>query len=79
MRTADAEPVPVPRQVHCELRTLHQLGGVDPLSPSILDVLDAYDFDAAREWAIENPDRYVRAVQAGTVDRSVVDAVEADR
>lgn len=70
--TADGRgdgPVAVPRQVHCELRTLRQLG-VDPFEEGILDTLDAYDFDAAREWAIANPDQYVRAVSEGTVDET---------
>lgn len=72
----DDGPVAVPRQVHCELQTLRQMGGHDLLSTEVLDVLDAYDFDATREWAIEHPDRYVRAVREGTVDASV--AASAD-
>lgn len=71
MSESDDEPVAVPRQVHCELETLRELDGCDLLSPDVLDVLAAYDFDAARAWAVEHPDRYVRAVEAGTVDRTV--------
>lgn len=76
--TADGEPVPVPRQVHCELQTLRQMGGCDLYSPDILDVLAAYDFEAARQWAVANPDRYVRAIEDGTVDETVVKGSDAD-
>ncbi|MFC7139301.1 hypothetical protein ACFQMA_05540 [Halosimplex aquaticum] len=62
-------PVAVPRQVHCELQTLGQMG-VDPFEEGILDTLDRYNFHAAREWALDNPDRYVRAVREGTVDET---------
>lgn len=65
-------PVAVPRQVHCELTTLRQLNGVDLLSPDVLDVLAAYDFEATREWAVSHPNRYVRAVELGTQDASLV-------
>lgn len=67
----DTEPVPVPRQVHCELETLRQMGTHDLLSPEALDAMETYDFDAAKEWALEDPDRYARAIVAGTEDRSV--------
>lgn len=77
--TADGEPVPVPRQVHCELQALRQMGGFDLYSPDILDVLAAYDFGAARQWATANPDRYVRAIETGTVDETVTDGSDADR
>lgn len=65
------DTVPVPRQVHCELETLRQMGTHDLLSAEALDAMETYDFDAARAWALEDPDRYVRAIVAGTEDRSI--------
>lgn len=67
----DPGPVTVPRQVHCEIATLRQLGTHDLLSAEVFDALEAYDFAAAREWIIEHPDRYVRAVYLGTEDETV--------
>lgn len=66
-------PVPVPRQVHCELTAVLQMGIHDPLSEDILEELQRYDFEATRQWAMENPDAYVEAVQRGTVDRAVAE------
>jgi hypothetical protein len=68
------DPVPVPRQVHCELETLRQMGTHDLLSAEALDAMETYDFDAAKAWALEDPDRYLRAIVAGTADRSVGEA-----
>lgn len=66
-------PVPVPRQVHCELTAVLQMGIHDPFSEDILEELQRYDFEATRQWAMENPDAYVAAVQRGTVDRTVTE------
>lgn len=68
----DQRPVAVPRQVHCELTTVLQMGIHDPFSEDILEQLRRYDFEATRRWAMENPEAYVAAVQRGTVDRSIV-------
>lgn len=73
MSDSDTGPVAVPRQVHCELRTLRQIGTHDLLSAEALDAMETYDFRAVRAWALEQPDRYVRAVRAGTRDRSIVE------
>jgi len=72
------DPVPVPRQVHCELETLRKMGTHDLLSTEALDAMETYDFDAARAWALADPDRYVRAIVAGTTDRSL-EAAGAER
>lgn len=66
-------PVPVPRQVHCELRTVLQMGMHDPLSADILDAFEQYDFTTTRKWVLEHPDEYVAAIQRGTVDRSITE------
>lgn len=70
-RTPD--PVSVPRQVHCELKTLRQMRTHDLLSEEVLEALDDYGFEATREWILDNPDRYVRAVYCGTEDRTIAD------
>lgn len=67
------EPVPVPRQVHCELTAVLQMGIHDPFSEDILEELKRYDFEATRQWAMENPDAYIEAVQRGTVDWTVTE------
>lgn len=68
---SEAEPVEVPRQVYCELKTLRQMG-VDPVDPdAVLARLDDYEFEAALDWVLENPDEYVRTVRAGMVDGTV--------
>lgn len=72
MQATDQGPVTVPRQVHCELRTLRQMGNHDLLSGDVLDVMEHYEFEAARTWALEHPDESVRAVVEGTRDRRVV-------
>lgn len=74
MSDSDAEPVTVPRQVHCELKTLRQMGTHDLLSAEVLDALEAYSFEATREWVLEHPDEYVRAVYQGTEDETLVGA-----
>ena len=74
MGDSDTEPVAVPRQVHCELETVRQMGTHDLLSEEVLDALEFYDFEATREWVLEHPDEYVRAVHQGTRDESVAGA-----
>lgn len=74
MADADTAPLAVPRQVHCELETLRQMGTHDLLSADVLDVLERYDFEATRSWALEHPDAYVHAAVNGTVDETRVDA-----
>lgn len=71
MGDSDTEPVAVPRQVHCELKTLQQMGTHDLLSEEVFEVLEAYDFEATRKWALEHPDQYVRAVYEGTRDETL--------
>lgn len=71
MSDSDSKPVAVPRQVHCELKTLRQLGTHDPFSEEILEAAAAYNFEAAREWIVEHPEQYVRAVYAGTEDETL--------
>lgn len=69
----DAEPVEVPRQVYCELKTLRQMG-TDPTDPeAVVARLDAYNFETALNWVLENPERYVRTVDAGMVDETNAD------
>lgn len=70
MDESDTEPVAVPRQVHCELKTLDQMGTHDMLTGEVIDGLEAYDFEAARAWVLENPEEYVRAVRRGTRDET---------
>ena len=72
MGERDTEPVAVPRRVHCELETLRQMGTHDMGSEEVLDGLKEYDFGAALEWVLENPEKYVRAVDAGTRDAELV-------
>lgn len=66
MSDSDTGPVAVPRQVHLELLTMRQMGTHDMLSEDVLDGLEEYNFDAAREWVLEHPDEYVRALDEGT-------------
>lgn len=79
MGDRDADPVPVPRQVHCELETLRQLGTHDLRSAEVFDALAAYDFTATREWIVENPGRYRRAVARGTRDETLVETTPDER
>lgn len=74
MSDSDTEPVPVPRQVHCELKTLRQMGTHDMLSEEVLDGLEAYNFDAAKTWVLEHPDEYVRSLEVGMRDESLAGA-----
>ena len=71
MRESDEGPVAVPRQVHCELQTLRQMGTHDLLSGEVLDALETYNFEATRDWVVDHPDEYVRAVYRGTVDETL--------
>ncbi|WP_224270010.1 hypothetical protein [Haloprofundus salinisoli] len=73
MGDSDTEPVAVPRQVHCELKTLRQMGTHELLSEEVLDGLETYNFGTARQWVIENPEAYVQAVYHGTRDETVAD------
>lgn len=73
MSDSDTEPVTVPRQVHCELKTLRQMGTHEMLSEDVLDGLEKYNFDAARQWVLEHPDEYVRSLEAGMRDETIAD------
>ncbi|MFC4553290.1 MULTISPECIES: hypothetical protein [Halorussus] len=68
MEDGENEPVEVPRQVYCELKTMRQMGTHEPLSDEVLDGLETYNFRAAREWVLDNPEAYVRTVYDGMVD-----------
>jgi hypothetical protein len=59
------EPVEIPRQAYVELTTLAQVGTHGLTTEEVLDGLAAYDFDAAREWILEHPDLYERALRDG--------------
>lgn len=74
MDESDSDPVAVPRQVHCELETLRQMGTHDLLSEEVLEAVEAYHFEATREWILEHPEKYVRAVSEGTVDETLPEA-----
>ncbi|MFC6823951.1 hypothetical protein [Halopelagius fulvigenes] len=74
MSDSDTGPVAVPRQVHCELVTMRQMGTHDMLSEEVLDGLAEYNFDAARQWVLEHPDEYVRALDEGTTVKAGGDA-----
>ena len=56
----DAEPVEIPRQAYTELKTLRQMGTHDMESGEVLDGLEAYNFESARRWVLDNPDAYMR-------------------
>lgn len=71
----DGGPVPVPRQVHCELETLRQIGTHDLRSAAVFDALEAYDFEATRAWIVDNPERYKRAISRGTRDQTLREGV----
>lgn len=66
MDESDSGPVTVPPQVACELETLKQMGTHDLASAEVLDGLAEYDFHAARQWIVEHPDEYMRAVREGS-------------
>lgn len=66
----ETERVEMPRQVYCELKTLRQMGTPLADADAVVARLDAYDFRAAREWVLDNPDRYVRAVREGMADET---------
>ena len=70
---SDADPVAVPWQVHCEIRTLRQMNTHEMRSAEALDAMEAYNFDAALSWTLDNPDAYLRAVERGTTGRSEAD------
>ncbi|SFG63084.1 hypothetical protein SAMN04488063_2651 [Halopelagius inordinatus] len=74
MSESDTGPVTVPRQVHCELTTMRQMGTHDMLSEDVLDGLETYNFDAARQWVLEHPDEYVRSLEQGMRDETLVGA-----
>lgn len=69
----DAESEEVPRQVYIELKTLRQMG-VDLADPdAVVAGLDAYNFETALDWVLENPDAYERTVREGMVDETVAE------
>ena len=67
---SDSDPVAVPWQVHCEIRTLRQMNTHEMRSAEALEGMEAYKFEAALSWALENPDEYLRAAERGTTGRS---------
>lgn len=73
MDDSETGPVAVPRQVHCELQTLRQMGTHDLLSEEVFDALEAYHFEAAEEWILDHPEEYVVAVYDGTRDETLLD------
>ncbi|MFC4450047.1 hypothetical protein [Halorussus aquaticus] len=69
----DGEPVEMPRQVYCEFETLGQMG-VDVTDPdAVVAGLDAYDFDSALEWLLDNPEQYEQAVRGGRAEETTAD------
>lgn len=62
----DQSRQPIPPQVHCELKTLHQMGTHDMGSEEVVEGLREYDFTAALDWVLENPELYIQMVHTET-------------
>ena len=71
MNESETEPVAVPWRVHCEIRTLSQMGTHEMDSAEALEGMEAYNFEAALSWALDNPEAYLRAAERGTTSESV--------
>lgn len=68
---SESGPVAMPRQVYCEIKTVRQMGLYDMYSEEVIEGLEAYNFDTALEWVLDNPEEYVRALDEGMEDEEV--------
>lgn len=67
----DADSVEMPRQVYCELKTLRQMGVDLTDADAVTAGLERYNFDAALDWVLDDPEAYVEAVRSGMTDETV--------